>query len=161
MNSACRLILISLSLGLLSACASGPINTEETFSSVSFEEALAAEESASGAVLWGGVILSTTNLEDSTMVEVLAYPLDRRQRPIKTRETKGRFLIINDGFLEPTDFSDGRSITVLGALDGVTTGNIAAAEYEYPTVNAEELYLWRPGDNYYAPRFSIGIGFEL
>jgi len=151
MNSACRLILISLSLGLLSACASGPINTEETFSSVSFEEALAAEESASGAVLWGGVILSTTNLEDSTMVEVLAYPLDRRQRPIKTRETKGRFLIINDGFLEPTDC----------ALDGITTGSIAAAEYEYPTVNAEELYLWRPGDNYYAPRFSIGIGFEL
>lgn len=148
-------------LMFLAACASGPIKTEDTFTSITLEQALAANESASGEVLWGGVILSTTNLENSTLLEILAYPLDRRQRPMKSRKPEGRFLIVEEGFLEPTDYSDGRSITVRGALDGATSGNIAEASYEYPTVKADELHLWRPGDDYVAPRFTIGIGFEL
>lgn len=161
MNTAWKVTLSATVFVLLSACASGPIETEDTFTGTTLEQAVAAEASASGQVLWGGVILSTTNLESSTLLEVLAYPLDRRQRPMKSRTPEGRFLIVEEGFLEPTDYTDGRAITVLGALDGTTSGNIAEATYEYPTVKAEQLHLWRPGDDYVAPRFSIGIGFEL
>ena len=161
MNSTWKFALSACALILLSACASGPITTDDNFTGTTLEQAVAANESASGQVLWGGVILSTTNLESGTLLEVLAYPLDRRQRPMTARTAKGRFLIVEERFLEPTDYADGRSITVLGALDGSTSGNIAEAKYQFPTVKAEQLHLWRPGDRYVAPRFSIGIGLEL
>ncbi len=161
MKSAWKVALSASTLVLLSGCANGPITTDDSFTSTTLEQAVAANESARGQVLWGGVILSTSNLESGTLLEVLAYPLDRRQRPMTTRTAIGRFLVVDEGFLEPTDYADGRSITVLGALDGTTSGNIAEANYEYPTVQAEQLHLWRPGDAHVAPRFSFGIGLKL
>jgi len=161
MNTALKVVVAATGFLFLVACASGPISTEDTFTGITLDDAVNGDSVEGSEVLWGGVILSTNNLEDSTLIEVLAYPLDRRQRPMKSRQAEGRFLIVDSEFLEPTDYSEGRSITVLGTFDGVTTGNIAAASYEYPTVTADQLHLWRPGDDYVAPRFTIGIGLEL
>ena len=122
-------------------------------------------EPAGGApleVLWGGVLLGASNLDDSTQLEVLAYPLDRRQRPMTGRDSAGRFLILADGYLETLDYADGRLVTVLGAREGVREGRVGDAPVVWPVVRSEQLHLWRDGAAANErPRFTFGLGVSL
>lgn len=114
-------------------------------------------------VAWGGVIIAGKNLQDSTQLEVLAYPLDEDHRPRTDTDPAGRFLITHPGYLEIADYAPGRLVTVVGRLVGTHRGRIGEAEYVYPVVAADRLRLWPR-----APRtrtdtephihFGIGIG---
>jgi outer membrane lipoprotein len=111
-------------------------------------------------VLWGGVILGTTNLKDSTRIEVLAYPLDTDRRPQRDRDPQGRFILEQAGFLEPASYAEGRLITTVGKLAGTLPGRIDASDYSYPVVAARQLHLWpldrgRRGSNVH---FGVGVG---
>ena len=146
----------------LGACASGPIESDALPElSPAPSEVVLSPETASGTVLWGGTVIGARNLEDTTQLEVLAYPLDRRQRPRTGRDSDGRFLIVAEGYLETLDYAEGRLITVLGALDGVREGRVGEATRVYPAVRSEELHLWRGGDEPERPRFTFGIGVNL
>src|SRR5687768_13694507 len=98
---------------LLSACASGPqISTEGVDETATPRQAAAEIESLRGGkVLWGGMIVNSTNFEESTRLEVLAYPLDSAQRPRTSAEPTGRFLAIEQGYLETVDYRQGRLVT--------------------------------------------------
>jgi len=92
----------------LAGCATAPIKPEEPPSTISVSDVRTSitngDTSASvvtGDVLWGGTVLNVSNLADSTQVEILAYPIDRRQRPLTSRTAQGRFLALFDGFVEP------------------------------------------------------------
>jgi len=148
---------------LLASCVNQPLKTDVELSPITAAEAAAETQLPAGTVLWGGVILGSSNLAESTQLEILAYPLDKRQRPITTREALGRFLIESEGYLETVDYADGRQITVLGELDRLVDGTIGGAKYVYPAVRAasDKLHLWNgEGDNE-APRFTFGIGINL
>ena len=71
-----RHLLLLLPL-LLNACATGPtFDTTRVNRSLTPGTAVAKLTSAEGKqVLWGGVIISTTNLKDSTHIEVLGVAL--------------------------------------------------------------------------------------
>lgn len=153
---------VLLMLGM-AGCASTPI---ETGDSVTLEpstpaEVVAAVAPISGTVLWGGVLIGASNLADSTQLEVLAYPLDRTQRPMRDRPALGRFLVENEGYLETVDYAEGREITVLGALDGLVEGQVGEARQQWPRVRAEQLHLWREGGPGEQPRFTFGIGIGI
>lgn len=157
-----------LSAILLVACASGPIETDEAMSNLSVEQVrgeLTEKESldalGSESVLWGGVILNTQNLTDITQIEIMAYPLDRRQRPMLGREPEGRFLANYDGFLEPVDYAEGRSVSVLGQITGITGGTVGEAEYQYPTISTSQIHLWSADELANKPRVSFGIGVNI
>lgn len=161
---------------LLGGCASPPIETEvgagvpstggpvgaiadDGSRAGGFEDEAA---DAGGRVLWGGTIVGARNLDDGTELEVLAYPLDRRQRPMTGRPAAGRFLILSDDYLETLDYAAGRLVTVLGARAGMREGRVGEAPYDYPVVRAESLHLWRPdAPQPSGPRFGIGIGVTL
>ncbi len=113
-------------------------------------------------VAWGGMIIAGHNLTDSTLLEVLAYPLDDDNRPRPEAEPLGRFLISYDGYLETADYAPGRLVTVVGRLVGTQRGQIGEAAYLYPVVAAERLERW-PRRAPRAPsepsvHFGIGIG---
>lgn len=153
---------IALAL-LLSACASGPqISTEGVNETITPRQAATEIESLRGEeALWGGMIVNSTNLEDSTRLEVLAYPLDGSQRPKTYAEPNGRFLAIEQGYLETVDYGAGRLVTVKGTLVGTREGEIGQAEYTYPIVEVDRLYLWpeqQPVDRGPGINFGIGIG---
>lgn len=112
-------------------------------------------------VLWGGVIIATTNLKDSTQIEILAYPLDSSQRPMVEGQALGRFLAIQPGYLETTDYAQGRHITVTGALGGTRTGRVGESEYVYPVVNMNKHLLWSKEGEYVEPRVRFGIGVMI
>ena len=145
----------------LAGCASPPIETDVEADARRPDQVATAPDSASGPVLWGGVIVDTRNRDTDTELEVLAYPLDRRQRPQTGRPAEGRFVVVADGYLESVDYAPGRLVTVLGALDGVVEGQVGEARRVYPNVRSESLHLWRPGEPNAAPRFSFGIGLDL
>lgn len=148
---------------LLSACASGPaFDTSRVDLSLTPRSAVAGSPVKTGkSVLWGGVILSTTNLENRTRVEVLAYPLDTEQMPLRDRDSLGRFILERPGFLEPAAYAEGRVLTVVGKVLRTQTGKVGDSDYVYPVIEADALYLW-PRDSGYDNRsdvrFGIGVG---
>ena len=156
-------VLAPLLAAALGACASTPIDLEEE--GVAPEPVIASQvsgtpELARGTVLWGGTIIGTANLEVGSQLEVIAYPLDRTQRPQLGLPSQGRFLVDSDDYLEPLDYAEGRQVTVLGTLEGLDEVRVGEARREFPVVRPSRMHLWR-GDG---PRgrtgftFGIGIG---
>ena len=52
-------------------------------------------------VMLGGDILSTRNLTQGTLFEVLQKPLDATDRPLDMDRTEGRFMALCEGYLDP------------------------------------------------------------
>jgi outer membrane lipoprotein len=148
---------------LLSACATGP-----TFDSSRVNRGLTPKNAvaklpagAGNSVLWGGVILSTTNLRERTDIEVLGYPLDGNEKPQRDREPLGRFIVQTKGFLEPATYGKDRLLSVIGTVSRTQAGKVGASDYVYPVIDAGQLYLW-PRETEAARsgvRFGIGVGF--
>ena len=148
---------------MLAGCASTP-----TFDASQVEQSLTPQavnakplESQGKSVLWGGTILDTRNLEDSTQIELLAYPLNSSQRPIQASKPLGRFIIRQPGYLEPTTYAQGRLLTVLGRVGDSQLGKIGEASYSYPVIFADKLQLWSPESESGNSTFHFGIGIGL
>jgi len=146
---------------LLSSCATPPFNTEEASVQLTPEQVKNEPDLAKGTVIWGGVIVSSVNLVDRTQFEVLAYPLDKRQRPINTAASLGRFLLQSPDYIETQNYAPGREVTAIGTLQGVTKGEVGEASYDYPTVTINDVHLWHPDNSHEKPRFIFGIGLNL
>lgn len=109
-------------------------------------------------VVWGGKILDVRNLADETEVQVVAYPLDRAQRPQQSAPTQGRFILVLPGFVEPYDFPPGRFVTVRGRIEGSRMRRIGDADRLYPALRREDLHLWPVNFPRERSRVSFGIG---
>jgi outer membrane lipoprotein len=146
-----RFCVLSLILGL-SACSLVPksIQVDKDKNLVNYSEVKPDEDAKKGEwVRWGGVIAEVTNNADSTTIEMVQLPLRNYGRPIETRQSGGRFRVNVDGFIDPLVFSEGRSVTFAGQIDGVEEGAIGEYIYKFPVVNSEGYELWeeaRPVD---------------
>lgn len=154
--------------GLMTGCASGPIAIDEDASSLTVREVRdklqsgdAQPQIENAPMLWGGVILNVQNLASKTQIEIMAYPLDRRQRPMTGRDALGRFIAVQDAFLEPVDFAQGRSITVLGTVKQLIEGQVGEARYHYPLLQIDALHLWRAGEVADEGGVNFGIGISI
>ena len=155
-------LMISL-LMAISACASRP-----TFETEGVDQSLTpnavverAGLSFGQTILWGGLILGTQNLQASTQIEVLAYPLHSSQRPLLEAKSLGRFILRQAGFLEPNTYAPGRWLTVLGQVESLGTGQIGESVYRYPVVQAQQIRLWpRTGTASHGNVF-FGIGINV
>ena len=147
---------------LLVACASAPsFNTLDVDPLLTPQTVAADPQPATGKVVqWGGTIVNTTNLEGSTQVEVLAYPLDADGRPIGDGTAQGRFIIERAGYLEPESYAAGRQLTVVGAVTGTRSGRVGEAAYLYPVVEARQLHVWSQERTFGGTStfFNIGVG---
>ena len=157
------LLLCTLLLGSV-GCATQP-RFDTAGVNAGITPRLASDDSAQqGAeVLWGGVIVNSNNLAESTQIEVLAYPLDDRQRPNTNRGPIGRFLAVAPGYLETADYAQGRLITIRGQVQESMVGKIGGANYTYPVIDIIDSQLWKQDD--YAqplqPRVHFGIGVMI
>jgi outer membrane lipoprotein len=108
-------------------------------------------------VILGGVIVSSTNTEEGTYIEVLQKPLDYRGRPEDTDTSYGRFIIVSEGYLDTAVYSRGREVTVAGEVIGKKLRPLGEIQYPYPLIKSKELHLFEP--RYNMPvQFGIGIG---
>lgn len=114
------------------------------------------------SVIWAGRIVDFRNLADTSEVEVVAYPVDRDQRPLTEAPSQGRFLLVLPGYVEALDYEVGRHLTVHGSLAGTQQGQVQEQAYLYPVVNGISVHVWPWGFMFDSkPRISIGIGVGI
>lgn len=107
-------------------------------------------------VILGGIIVSVRNTNEGTYLEVLERPLDSYERPQDTDKSRGRFIVLNDGYLDSAVYAKGRGVTVAGEVTGKTVRPLGEIQYLYPLVKSRKLYLVEPRSG--SPvRFEIGV----
>lgn len=139
------LIIFFTVLAILPGCAhviSGKV-LDSVDASVTFGRLLDDPDGCSGRmVLLGGVIVSTTNRHDGTLLEIYQTELSGRGKPIKRDRSRGRFRAFTTEFLESAIYSQGRVVTIAGQACGVSSGQLDERPYLYPLIEIRELYLW-------------------
>ncbi len=94
-------------------------------------------------VVFGGQVLSAKRLEDSTQIEVLQLPLDRNMEPGESlQKSQGRFIAIEQEFLDPATLPFNTRVTVVGEVSGVVTLPLDETTYDYPTLVIKRLTIW-------------------
>ena len=144
----------------LSGCASTPrFDTTLVDRSLTPEKARSQDDASQGkSVLWGGVILDFRNLQDTSQLEILAYPLNSSERPLQNEKPLGRFILLHQGFLEPTVYLQGKLLSAIGTIGPSQPGKVGESEYVYPVLNAQKIQLWAPKSDSVRSSFHIGIG---
>jgi outer membrane lipoprotein len=107
---------------------------------------------------WGGVIIETTNLRETTEIQILAYPLDERGRPETDKNSIGRFIAQQPGYLEGVEYDVGREVTASGVFTSIRQGEVAQASYPFPILRSEEITLWPQRKPRSKPRIRFGVG---
>jgi outer membrane lipoprotein len=93
---------------------------------------------------WSGVIAAVHNEQDRSLVEVVYLPLKSNGVPEQTEQSPGRFLAVMQGFVDPTLYAKGRSLTVLGTLDKPVESKIGDHKYEFSVIRVSGSKLWPP-----------------
>lgn len=148
---------------LLNACASAPLfELNNVNTAITPNDAVAKLDILRGSrVLWGGVIVSSKNLEKGTQLEILAYPLSNQHRPRLEREPLGRFIIEQGSYLETIDYAPGRELSLIGTLTGTKEVKIDAASTLFPAIASEQIHLWPKDVGNSGPQFHFGVGVML
>lgn len=139
-------IAVLLGALLLAGCATFPdkIQVEDPSVLVSYEDASAQSEQVKGKTLrWGGAIAKVENKPDSTVFEMVYYPLNSYGRPVSADESMGRFRIHVNGFMDPMVYQVGRLMTFTGELNGLENGLVGEHDYVFPTAISKAYYLWK------------------
>ncbi|WP_320044293.1 Slp family lipoprotein [uncultured Desulfobacter sp.] len=142
-----NIVIISLIVSVLATGCASIISEElvrQVDSSVTFEKVFDNPEAVKGTtVLFGGEIVSTKNLKEGALVEVVQKPLDSGQKPKHVDDSGGRFLALYDGFLDGEIYEKGRAVTVCGVVQGSRVNLLDEIEYKYPLIAAKEIHLWK------------------
>ena len=156
-------------LVLITACSSQRVIPEAleplVDRAVTFREVADAPDSYHGKiVVFGGEVLKAKRLKDGTQIELLQLPLDKGERPLLDRQqSQGRFLVIQQEFLDPATIVQGTKMTIVGELSKAKVEHLDDVEYRYPVLIVKHLHTWPAqsydrGHAYTYPRFSIGVG---
>ena len=158
-----KLLLLGLFISLLTGCATtANFDTTKVDKALTPKSVIAEPKISHGKIaLWGGTILDTHNLENSTQIEVLAYPLNSSHRPALDNQPLGRFIIQQKGYLEPTNYAQGRLVSVLGSVADSQSGKVGESSYTYPVIKAQQLHLWSLYDDQSNTSFHFGLGIRL
>jgi outer membrane lipoprotein len=143
MNIRISTLLVAL---FLAGCSTFPdkLQLEDTTQLVIYEDAASKAEQVQGKLLrWGGAIAKVENKQDSTVFEMVYYPLNGYGRPISSEESMGRYRIHINGFMDPMVYQVGRLMTFTAELNGLEKGLVGEHEYVFPTANVTAYYLWK------------------
>lgn len=138
--------LFVVAVMMLSGCAVVPdaIEVADESQLVGYQQVAASPDSLQDKqARWGGVIAEIENLPDATLIELVHYPLRPYGKPLVSDNSKGRFRVYVDGFLDPMVYEKGRSITFTGKVLGTEEGLVGDHNYVFPTIKADGYHLWR------------------
>ena len=151
-----------LAVAFAAGCATPPLDVPDTVGEPVEPRAVTAAMLPLEDQVWGGIIARTENRAETTVLEVVSYPL-HRQEPQTRQANTGRFRLEVEGFLDPLDYRTGRQVTAVGSVTRMEEGRIGELDYNFPLLEAYSLHLWpdpppaEPG----RVRFGIGIGIGL
>lgn len=146
----------------LSACAASvPLRDAPTLSPAPYLAGQQIDRFRGTDVLWGGTIVDHRSFERYTELEIVAFPLDNRQRPLLDAPEQGRFIALRAGQLPFGDFTPGRFITLRGEITGERQSLLRGEPMTMAEVDARELVLWPRNYRFDQPSISIGIGVGI
>lgn len=147
---------------LLVACVSPPFSSDGIARDVTPLDTLEQQAVDVGEmIMWGGVIVSSSNNTEGSQLELLTYPLDYLQRPNANQRSTGRILVNSVEYLETLDYKTGKRVTAVGEFAGTATGKVGEAEHVFPVMNANDIHLWTADQYYNSIPVSIGIGISI
>jgi outer membrane lipoprotein len=155
-----KLLVIGLSTLLLSltSCSSNP-TIPQADRSFSPKQVVTDTSLPQQSLQWGGILIATTNLADSSELEILAYPLDDKGRPITESASIGRFIATQAGYLEAGEYATGRLVTATGQISTIRSGLVGEAKYQFPVMQCDQLALWpKQRKSSAKPRIRFGFG---
>ena len=117
---------------------------EQVNRDISFSQLVEAPLEHKGQVLvLGGQVLSAKRLKHGTQIEVLQLPLNRQMEPVESlQKSKGRFLALQEEFLDPATLPLGTRVTVVGEVSGMVTLPLDETTYDFPTLVIKHLRVW-------------------
>jgi len=130
----------------LTGCSTLPENIQLPAGTniISYQQAASQDEQMVGQMVrWGGVIAKIKNQPDSTMLEMVYYPLRSYGKPVSGDESIGRFRVYVDGFMDPMVYQQGRLMTFTGELKGVEEGMVGEQKYVFPFLQSSAYHLWQ------------------
>ncbi len=129
---------------LLGACSSVPkeLAYEPENQLVAYQAALGGMEGKPAR--WSGVISAVHNLAEKSVIEMVYLPLKSNGVPEQTEQSPGRFFAVMKGFVDPTLYAKGRSLTVLGTIGKPVDGQIGQHKYRFSVLNVTGSKLWPP-----------------
>ncbi|MFU8878082.1 MAG: Slp family lipoprotein, partial [Wenzhouxiangellaceae bacterium] len=75
-------------------------------------------------------------------LEMVALPLRRDHRPRRNAEEGARFVIRQEGFLEPVTWAPGRFVSALGRFTGMDSRPVGGVPVRHAVMEAEQIELW-------------------
>ncbi len=160
-----RLSVVLLTGLLCMSCATSSPVVPETLEehidhSIPFSKILENPETyRQTLVLLGGEVLSAKRLTEATRLEVLQLPLVNGEQPT-TRLTmsEGRFIAMEQGFLDPAQLPPQTRVTIVGEITGVTKDKVGEMEYRFPVVRVKHLHIWEETELQPTPHAGPSIG---
>jgi outer membrane lipoprotein len=107
-------------------------------------------------ILLGGVIVSTENKNDGTLIEIYQTDLNSSGEPENIDVSHGRFLAWYKGFLDSQIYRSGRKLTIVGVVKGTEDRKIGEINYHYPYLIIKDIYLWNRTPLRYHPYYHHG-----
>lgn len=127
---------------------------EQARRDLTFKEVVSDPERYKGElIILSGIIIEAKNTKEGTLFEVLQTPADYRGEPEDFDKSQGRFLALNEGYLDPSVYTKGREVTIAGRIEGKRVQAFGKIEYTYPFISIKEIYLW-PIHEYYPYPYS-------
>jgi len=160
---ALRCVALGAALLGIAACATPVFKDAPPVSPAPREIAAAPERYHDAAVVWGGKIIAVDNLADTTAVQVVAYPLDRAQRPDTRALSQGRFVLVLPGYAGALDYPPGRWLSVRGHVVGSEIHRIDEQDVVHPLVRSDEVHVWPREfpDEHGHWTFGVGVGVGI
>jgi len=149
LNVAAALTCVA-AVALVAGCATAVIPASvrsQVSEGITFQQVRGNPEAYRGkTVLWAGHVLALRNEKEGTYVEVLQAPADAEGRPHSFEQSAGRFIAFFDRYLDEAVYRPGRSVTVVGVVQGQKSQPLGQGktEYAYPLLTGQYIYLWPP-----------------
>ena len=114
-------------------------------------------------VIWGGVVVSSNNTASGSEIQLLSYPLDYLQRPDQGYNSAGTVLVKTTEYLETTDFTPGRRITVSGQFAGMASTQVGEGARQSPVLETQSggIHLWTASEYFNSTAVNVGIAISL
>ena len=141
-------LVIAVSALFMAACTGVSVVPdeleEEVNQAISFSQVLETPLQYKGQTLVvGGQVLSARRLENSTQITILQLPLNGNMKPGESlQNSQGRFIAIEEEFLDPATLPFGTRVTIVGEVSGMVTVPLDETTYDYPTLVIKQLTVW-------------------
>jgi outer membrane lipoprotein len=113
-------------------------------STIHFSDVEAAPSAYVGrTVMFSGIVLKAKRAKNRTEIEILQLPAAPGTLPSEDRtRSEGRFLAVEDKFLDPATIESGTPVTIVGNITGAVTRSLDDSEYTYPVIEITRLIDW-------------------